>query len=345
MELFNFLDVPRAFGNPRQFIDPKTSNPVIHNKEKLIKLIKENNDKNDCFVSHQRFLSFLERKPFEIEINKLFFDFDGKQNPPIDAYNDVKKVMNFFDKHKIPYLVVYSGMKGFHLYVPLNSTNHINATYLKKMYRSIMIHLKVKLNLTTIDPSVATPTKLCRVFYTKHPKSKRYCCPLSRSLFDQGFNSIFKYSINPTQLQPYDLLKDKEFLTIEGYIKYFNIDLSDEKQGIVFAITNEKYANPDNEYLRQLLHYPCLINSILDIDNAIHFARFMTCIHLKKIGCDPLWVFKFFKQRQYMDVEFEEVCKTQINSIFGNDYSFPSCKKIKENGLCVGNTCKYYKGE
>ena len=341
---FKFLKVPRAFGDPRQYIDPKTSNPIVYDKNKLISLIKENNDGNhDVFIGHQRFLSFLERKPFEIEISKLFFDFDGKQNPPIDAFNDLKRVMKFFDDYKIPYLSVYSGMKGFHLYVPLNPTNHINATYLKKMYRSIMDHLKIELKLTTIDPSVATPTKLCRVFYTKHPKSKRYCYPLSRSLIDQGLDQIIKYSLNPKRLQPYDILQDKEYLTIEEYINFFNIDLKDDKKGIVFAITNEKYDNPNNTYLRELLIYPCLINSILDINNATHFSRFAVTIHLKRIGCSPLWVYNFFLQRNYMDVEHTETCKYQINNIFGQEYTFPSCKKFKENGMCIGPTCKYYK--
>ena len=339
---FNFLETPRAFGNPRQFIDPETTNPVVYDKNQLVQLIKENNDgKHDVFVSHQRFLSFLERKPFEIEISKLFFDFDSKDDPPVDAFEDLKKVMTFYDEHKIPYLPVYSGMKGFHLYVPLNSTNHINAIYLKKMYRSIMIHLKEKLNLTTIDPSVATPTKLRRCFYTKHPKSGRYCCPIKRSFIDQGLEEIINYSLNPKSWHT-DILKGKEYLTIEEYIKFFDIDLKDEKQGIIFATTSEKYNNPDNSYLRELLHYPCLVNAILDIDNAVHFARFACCLHLKRIGCDPLYVFNFFKQRQYMDVEFEEICKYQINNIFGSNYTFPSCKKFKENGMCIGSTCKYY---
>ena len=65
---FKFLETPRAFGSPKQYIDLKTSNPVVYDKDKLISLIKEHNEKTDCFVSHQRFLSFLERKPFEIEI-------------------------------------------------------------------------------------------------------------------------------------------------------------------------------------------------------------------------------------------------------------------------------------
>lgn len=343
MGIFNLLKTPRAFGNPRQFIDSQTSNPIVHSDKKLVDLIKQNNGgDHDCFVSHQRFLSFLERKPFEIEISKLFFDFDGKQNPPIDAYDDVKKVSDYFNKFNIPHVIVYSGRKGFHLYVPLNSTNHINGSYLKTMYRSIMIHLKTELDLTTIDTSVATPTKLCRVWYTRHPKSGRYCYPIKKSLFDKGIDEIINYSINPVKWYE-DILEGKEYLTIEEYIKYFDIDLKDNEKGIVFATTSAKYSDPDNEYLRELLHYPCLINAILSIDNAIHYARFMCCIHLKNIGCDPLWVFKFFKQRQYMDVEFESVCKYQINNIFGSEYSFPSCEKIRENGLCIGNTCKYYK--
>ena len=340
---FSFLEVPRSFGNPRQFIDPKTNNPVVYDKDQLIKLIKENNGKNDCFISHQRFLSFLDRRPFEVEISKLFFDFDDTDPSLINAFSDLKKVMKFFNKNNIPYLPVFSGLKGMHLYVPLNPTNHINSSYLKKMYRSIMLHLKNELRLSTIDPSVATPTKLSRVWYSIHPKSKKFCCPLPKDIIDKGIDAIFKYSMEKPKPWHTDILKDKNFFTIEEYINFFNIDLKDEKQGIEFATIGEKYTNPNNEYLRELLLFPCLYNSILDIDNAVHYARFICCLHLKRIGCDPAWVFRFFKSRQYMDTEFEETCKYQINTIFGSNYTFPSCQKIKENGLCIGPTCKYYR--
>jgi hypothetical protein len=339
----DFLDVPRGAGNPRQEI-ADNGNPCVYSKNELIDFIKKNNDgDHDVFISHNSYISFLDRKPFQINVNKIFLDFDSKFDPPVDAFEDIKKVIGFFDEHEIPYIVAYSGKKGGHIYIELKSDIHINASYLKKMYKSIMIHLKTELNLTTIDPSVATPTKLCRVWYTKHPKSGRYCCPLPQSLIDQGLDEIIKYSSVKPKPWHTDILKDKQLLTIEEYIKFFDIDLKDETKGVVFATTSEKYNNPDNAYLRELLHYPCLINSILDIDNAVHFARFACCLHLKRIGCDPLYVFQFFKQRQYMDVEFENECKYQINTIFGTDYTFPSCKKFKENGMCIGSTCKYYR--
>ena len=79
--VLDFLSVPRAFGSPKQWIDPQ-GNPVVHSRPKLIKLINDNNGTSDVFVSHNRLLSFLNCKPFQISVNKLFFDFDSTLQLP-----------------------------------------------------------------------------------------------------------------------------------------------------------------------------------------------------------------------------------------------------------------------
>jgi len=346
MKILNFLSVPRSFGNPRQYI-AKDGNPVVYDRKILIDLInKNNNGNNDVFVGTNRFLSFMNRKPFQMEISKIFLDFDGKIEPPIDALEDIKKVINYYDEMKIPYLSVYSGCKGFHIYVPLKSKIYTNGQWLKDIIRSCMTYLKRELNLKTIDPAVATPAKLCRVLYSTHPKTGRICCPLKPEWVKSwDINRIIEYSINPDRWVE-DLIDNRKYITLEEYVEYLNIDVEEEiiKIRESFALVSEQidYGNPDNEFLREVLHYPCLINAVIGVRNATHFARFMCCTHLKKLGYDPLWIFKFFKQRLYLDHMYEEECKYQINNIFRENYIFPSCKRIQEEGMCIGENCQYY---
>lgn len=345
MKVLNFLSVPRAFGNPRQYI-AKDGNPVVYDKKILIDLINKNNKINDVFVSANRFLSFIDRKPFQIEMSKIFLDFDGKMNPPIDALKDMRKVTDYYDEVGIPYLPVYSGCKGFHVYVPLKPKVYTNGRWLKDVVRSCMLQLKRELGIETIDPAVATPTKLCRVLYSTHPKTGRICQPLPKYeiIESRFFNRPIEKLINYNLI---DSLENKRYLTLEEYIDYLDIDPEEEiiklRESFALKVEQINYGNPDDQFLQEVLHYPCLINAIIGVENATHFARFMCCIHLKRLGYDPLWVFKFFKQRLYFDHMNEEECRYQINNIFQNDYIFPSCRRIQEEGMCIGAACPYYK--
>ncbi|MCK5345465.1 MAG: hypothetical protein KAR20_18780, partial [Candidatus Heimdallarchaeota archaeon] len=114
MGALNFLAVPRSFGNPKQIWDAQ-DNPVVHSQPRLIKLINQNNDGiHDVFVSANRLMNFVNHNPFQIEVSKLFFDFDSKLTLPSDALTEVKKVIDYLDELNLPYLTDFSGAKGFH---------------------------------------------------------------------------------------------------------------------------------------------------------------------------------------------------------------------------------------
>ncbi len=346
MGTLNFLGVPRAFGNPRQIIDAQ-GNPVVHSRSQLINLINQNNNGvNDVFVSHNRLLSFLDRKPFQIEVSKLFYDFDSKLKLPSDALDEVRKVINYLDEINLPYLVNFSGAKGFHIYVPLKEKVYTMGTYLSDVTRSVMLYLKRELGLKTIDPSVATPIKLCRMPYSIHFKTGLHCSPLNPEwVRTWDIEQIVEYAKNPNGWCM-DLLKRKRYLNLEEFIDYCDIGIEEEtkiaREQFIVTPENLTFDNPEDEFLAKVLHLPCLINSILGVENAVHDARFAACIHLKNLGYSPAWIFKFFLQRKYRDVDLESECRYQINYIFGKNLNVPSCKWFQERGLCAGKNCKYY---
>ena len=344
--VLDFLDVPRAFGSPKQWIDPQ-GNPCVHSRSKLVNLINTNNGVSDVFVSHNRFLSFLNRKPFQIGVNKLFFDFDSKLQFPSDALEELRKVVDYLDEMNLPYLPVFSGSKGFHIYVPLKEKIYTSGSYLTDMTRACMLHLKREFKLKTIDPKVSVPTKLCRVLYSNHPKTGLKCSPLNPEwVRDWSIEKIMDYAQNPDGWHA-NLLDGKKYLTLEEFVDYAGINVEEEvahgREQFALESENLKFLNPDDEFLAQLLHYPCIVNSILGVENAVHYARFAACVQLKRLGYTPAWVFKFFKQRCYRDVDLEAESRYQINYIFNRELNFPSCRRLREEGLCIGKSCKYFR--
>lgn len=347
MGALGFLNTPRSFGSPKQVFD-SNMNPVVHSKSQLIDLINKNNDGvHDVFVSHNRFLSFVDRKPFQIEVSKIFLDFDSHLPQPSDALKELSKVIDYLDEISLPFLPLFSGSKGFHVYIPLKEKIYTNGSFLSDLTRSVMLHLKRSLKLTTIDPKVATPTKLCRVPYSVHPRTKLHCSPLSPDwIRDWDIEQIMDYARNPNGWHA-NLLDGKRYLTLEDFISYTGINIEEEvargREQFALGSENLTFSNPEDEFLGQLLHYPCIINSILGVENAVHYARFAATIQLRRLGYSPAWVFKFFKQRSYADVAYEDVCRYQINNIFSSSYSFPTCKRLQEEGLCIGKNCKYFR--
>lgn len=347
--VLDFLSVPRSMGNPRQYLNSKHE-PVVNSRSQLVKLInKNNNGVNDVFVSYNRFMSFVDRKPFTIAVNKIFTDFDSHLSLPYDALLEVRRVIDYLDEMDLPYLPVFSGSKGFHIYIPLKEKIYTAGSYLSNMTRSVMLHLKREFGLKTIDPSVANPQKLCRVPYSTHPRTGLKCSPLAPDwVREWPIEQIMDYAKSPNGWRM-DLLDGKKYLTLEEFIDYTGINVEEEvahgREEFALGSESLTFSDPNDEFLAQLLHYPCLINAILGVENAVHYARFAATIQLRRIGYSPAWVFKFFKQRQYLDVKYEEVARYQINNIYSSSYSFPSCKRLQEEGLCVGKGCKYYRGK
>ena len=347
MGALDFLAVPRSFGNPKQIWDAQ-DNPVVHSRSRLIKLINRNNDGvHDVFVSYNRFLNFVDHKPFQISVNKIFSDFDSRLTLPSDALEEVRKVIDYLDEMQLPFLVDFSGAKGFHIFIPLKEKIYTSGQYLTDLTRSCMLFLKREFDLKTIDPSVANPTKLCRVPYSIHPKTGLHCSPLNPEwVRSWEIKKIVKYAKSPNGWHE-DLLVGKKYLDLEEFVGYCGIEIEEEiavaREQFALSAENLEFANPEDEFLAQLLHYPCLVNSILGVENAVHYARFAATIQLKRLGYTPAYIFKFFQQRKYLDVQYQAECRYQINHIFNSVYSFPTCKRLQEEGLCVGKSCTYFR--
>lgn len=121
-------------------------------------------------------------------------DFDSDSLDTIDeAWQDAKKVKDFFDSYGVPYTVKFSGSKGFHITVPAHALPNLRITddvddemslfnYLKDLATMICL----KFEAETIDLGIFDPRRIWKTDYSFVCESGLIALPLS----DEQFNSF-----------------------------------------------------------------------------------------------------------------------------------------------------------
>jgi len=135
--------------------------------------------KSPCFVSVQPYRD--RNSIFGLE--KLFFDFDCKENPG-KAWKDVTKFAHILrDYYGLKSLVTFSGRKGYHLYVWLWSTVQIHTEreeFIKNVYDGLQKKLLKGLKFETLDPNPLGDIKrLARLPYSIHEETGKVCQPIN----------------------------------------------------------------------------------------------------------------------------------------------------------------------
>lgn len=86
--------------------------------------------------------------------------------------------------------------------------------------------------------------------------------------------------------------------------------------------------------VENLISMPCLVDRLLDDPNPDHDVRVYATILLLNVGLTPQTIINLYSQIRWIDWDREETTK-QVNSIYNNGYSDPSCKTLRQKGLCV----------
>lgn len=167
----------REAGNPqRTFLE--TSNSLIPYVEEREATCES------CFLSVQPYRA----RDQVYGLDKLFFDFDSKENPP-NLDKTWKETRHFVSTLKKFYgltpLITFSGRKGFHIYVWLWQIVEFKPSQkalAKAVYKRLQEKLLKGLKYETLDPEVLGDIKrLARVPYTTHEKSGLLCEPITQN--------------------------------------------------------------------------------------------------------------------------------------------------------------------
>lgn len=357
MGLLNFFEVPRAMGNPFQ--------KIVKTEEELQQFIKDNNGRNAVFTSHNSYPTLQGGEPYQINVNKIFIDLDDDRKPE-NALLDLRTLDLWCQENNLPSVSVFSGSKGFHLYIILKETKFVHSQYLKDATKAIHIWIRNQLKLRTLCDASSDPKRLCRVWYTKHAKRDKKtgqtilngntCYPLHPDwIHSHSMQTIIDNSKNPKILSPSQALNpilcaDDNLLTLDDFIDKFKINVEDIIKSNASECTLEnlnqitEYKEVNDPFIKKIIPKMCMHTQIIHNPNPPHFIRFNTVVQLKKLGYSRKWIFDFIKSRSYIDGDKTDVCAYQINQIFAHNppYNHATCTTIYRKGFCIGSLCPLY---
>jgi len=170
-----WFNVEYGFG--REVFKDKTR-VFIDSPERFIEYVGRcKASRSPCWMSVQPFKD--RNQVFTVE--KLFFDFDGSL---IKAWKEASTFAQHLKQYYgVEALVVFSGCKGYHVYVWLASSQHFEGSKQAKMFYAMAQKLLLKgMKLETLDMQVLGDIKrVSRVPYTIHEKNSNPCIPLTQS--------------------------------------------------------------------------------------------------------------------------------------------------------------------
>lgn len=310
-----FTEAPRWFGCPTQ--------QYVTRREGVVSLIKQVSGSAPCYVSEYVF-------PTEttLRFDRVFMDFDSKDSLK-GPYYDCCKMKKFCESLGLPYVIVFSGGKGFHFHFFIKTTN-VSLSELWSLHTALAEELRLLTpdhhcfgNLRQI---VRVPTSL---YINKNgERNGRYCYYLTPRQFDKGIQHAVKLSKEPGILPE----KEKSSVSFDevteklSSYKALLFGTSNHQLNVGISRTREKISSVN------VVAPACLRIGIQEW-NPTHDTRFETTCWLKFIGFTDAAITNFYSTLKWRD--FEENCtRYQIRRIRSR---FPLCYKLKD--LTKGKYC------
>lgn len=367
LQTYNFDYYPRFIGNPFQF-------PVLSFDELWGNFLKWNGE-TACFNSHNAFKDIKtitgKAMPQEILYTSIHFDFDDAKKIE-NAHYDAIKLSRFLDEENIPRLTIFSGGKGFgiflltkpHLYkygmFKKEGHRFSNQDAIKRMTKGIQNYLRDKLDLRTMDSQcTGTPKKQSRGLFTYHrftrsdDNTHRVAIPLiDEQLYEWNVEEIKEYSHNPEFIIPE--VKGERYMTLVEIFEYFRVNLKEQQKNVDYVEYKPMENKVTDEATKLFLDVvdedkPCIAYEMLNSNNPLHRMRVAFATFAKKLGMSKVKFTKIYetigRSIPYVDVANTEVRDQQIDWIW-NAPSYKSeatCETIKTWGKCLGKKCRRYK--
>ena len=311
MMLFDF---PRYVGFPEQF--------YVKDREHFFRLFQEYNGKKPVFLSVYKFVTKTKLIP-----DRIIFDLDSKENLKF-SYIEAKRLSDFFDRKII---IIFSGCKGFHVYIPVKSSSK----FAPRLLFLLQQHIKRKLDLRTADSHLfGDMRRLIRYptskYVSKYGSNGRYCRYISMDDFYKGLDHILSLSYTPGQEPQIDY-----YWTLE--------DIVEEKLKISFDILNCNSSKNRNTWTirssakiqKDVIVHKCLQRIFLD--NPPHIIRFETTAWLKFLGYSDKNIYQFYESLNWIDFS-ESKTRYQISRVFPR---LPDCNKLSDLFIQDCYNCKF----
>jgi hypothetical protein len=317
-------------GFPREIAFPKRR--IVFNEKTFYELINKNNKLKNVYYSlyvcdnNHNFENTL--------IDKIVFDFDGADLSLV--LNEVIKLSDYCVKKSFKHLIVFSGMKGFHVYVLCAGGE--NLQFKKDAVFNAQNFFKNELNIHPDTQLFGDIKRIFRMPNTWHVKGERYCIPLTR-------NDLFK---------GIDFIKIKSLKQNFRFVYYGNVllnicEFDNERPSVSVKMPKFDYDIVDVDALIKDF-VPCMKRILLNIDECGTWSnRFEFCKYCKDKGLPKQECFRLCKKY------FGKVARTDgfknnfehLLSVKGIDYAYnnggfvKNCKSLFVSKACVGKCKKY----
>lgn len=265
-----FPNYPRMFGNPKAFL--------INNREELNRNAGINSNEND-----KNFASVCSYNSDGIPIFEiLFFETDDYTPEP------VRKVVLWFESHKIPWICLLSGNRGFHLH-GLFKSEYVNQKTVKKFANLILEETGMKEYFDSHVSGVLE--KLCRIPNTQR-LGNGWCVPILRKeLFEINDPQEFKKLCSTPRFIDFEI---GERPSIYNFISE---DTSEDKPVQIVQVSHPK----EVFFLKQILR-PCVYKALLT-PNPKHDFRLSSVVEMFNHGLLNKQIFNIYEKLNHIDFE------------------------------------------
>ena len=278
-------------------------------------------------------------------LDKAAFDFDSK-----DPKSLVSQILKFSDdllNLNLKHLIVYSGKKGFHVYIMLKNGRKLQ--FKKDTLHNVHLHLVEQFKITP-DPQLFGDIKrVLRVPNTLHMSSGRYCIPITRDDLKLGMDHIMKKA--EKQCFDYTFYGKEEF-DVAAFDKISITKRYDDVN--IPAYKNELKLEESDETIKKFL--PCVQHWLLNAptpmleESGTWEARYQFALYCRDLGIPKDNTYRLAKRyfgavKRSDDVpnNFAHMLKVKtVELAFTRDDFFWNCDTLFAKGLCPGR-CKHYK--
>ena len=261
----------------------------------------------------------------KVLIDKIVFDMDSKNLNEVFAEVDI--ICSRLHDRNMPYSVVFSGKKGFHIWSllkPSKLPRDVAGYYLGNLHRSLTNNLKsVDMHL------IGNVSAMIRVPNTLH--DGRYCCPLPFEFRKMTITEILDWSRVQHTLNffPGELKTIEE---LSGDFKFQKRDNTEE-----FKDEIKVGSIPSMEILEDLIR-PCVFKEIKK-PNPCAIARLDFVSEMMFLSFQPRQILEIIRRVEWEDFD-ERQTEYQIRKIFEKRLKPYSNSKLKEAFGCNSNS--YY---
>lgn len=265
-------------------------------------------------------------------VDRIFLDFDYDKD--MKFFDDVRTVAKFLYDSSYTFCIRFSG-RGFHIFILLPSNHYATKTSIRGWVQD----MHKKTNTKSDSSVVGDLRRVSRMLGSMNLKTHLYCIPITYAeLMSFTYEGICEMAKEYKISDDIDWQEADFIFADEWHYGNNSIDLSLYKQE---SPQNIK-VNVGINNIKVEQNPPACIENMLKDPNLGYYARGMLILYLRDDGYGFEQILGILKivlsEHKYYHCTVEEGQPAYLYFV-REDLLFPSCRTLKDNGLCCSDTC------